>query len=178
MAFHLYSRGRATGVYLENSPIFPTNLPSDIRWGFDAIWNVSIITTTTLTFEYTIDGGVTYFPLGTTTANQELIANIKADDKDSFNLRIINVAGGTVFRILVSIAPEDIIRALMPVKVSPLPLPVDIVRATTLEINQRLLLQKLRDIEDVLYLIVLQLQDITGTKYSIRDVPRDVRSGR
>lgn len=131
MAFHLYSRGRASGVYLQNAPIFPTNLIPDIREGFDAIWNVSIITTTTSTFEYSIDGGVTFFPLGVATANQELIANIKADNNDSFNLRITDVAGGTVFRIIVSIAPEDIIRALMPVQVSiKQPLSVDICPVT------------------------------------------------
>ncbi len=126
MAFHLYSRGRASGVYLQNAPIFPTNLIPDIREGFDAIWNVSIITTTTATFEYTIDGGTTFFPLGTANANVELIANIKADDNDSFNLRITDVAGGTVFRIIVSIAPEDIIRALMPAKVDICPILCDV----------------------------------------------------
>ncbi len=131
MAFHLYSRGRATGVYLQNAPIFPTNLIPDIREGFDAIWNVSIITTTTATFEYSIDGGTTFFPLGTATASQELIANIKADNNDSFNLRITDVAGGTVFRIIVSIAPEDIIRALMPLEVKiKEPLKVDICPVT------------------------------------------------
>ena len=127
MAFHLYSRGRASGVYLQNAPIFPTNLIPDIREGFDAIWNISIITTTTSVFEYSIDGGVTYFPLGTATANQELTMNVKADDKDSFNLRITDVAGATVFRIVVSIAPEDIMRALQPLKVQiNEPLKVDI----------------------------------------------------
>lgn len=129
MAYHLYSRGRASGVYLQNAPIFPTNLDPDIRVGYDAIWNVSIITTTTSIFEYSIDGGVTFFPLGTATANQELVANIKADVKDLFNLRITDVAGGTVFRINVSIAPEDIQRSKSELAtdvniVSPIPLPV------------------------------------------------------
>lgn len=108
MAFHLYSRGKASGVYLPLAPIFPTNLPPDIRWGFDAIWNISIITTDSGVFEYSLDGGVTFFPLITTVANTEVICNIKADDKDSFNLR--TTGGATVFRILVSIAPEDIQR--------------------------------------------------------------------
>jgi len=131
MAFHLYSRGRALGVYLQNAPIFPTNLIPDIREGFNAIWNISIITTTTSIFEYTIDGGVTFFPLGTATANEELVANIKADNKDSFNLRITDVGGGTVFRIIVSIAPEDIQRSKSELAtdvniVSPIPLPVSL----------------------------------------------------
>lgn len=129
MAFHLYSRGKAVGPYLTLAPIFPTNLLPDIRWGFDAIWNISIITTNPSVFEYTIDGGVTFFPLITTTANTETIVNIKADDKDSFNLRTIG--GATVFRILVSIAPEDIQRSKSEVAtdvniISPIPLPVDI----------------------------------------------------
>jgi len=131
MAFHLYSRGKASGVYLPLAPIFPTNLPPDIRWGFDAIWNISIITTDSGVFEYSLDGGVTFFPLITTVANTEVICNIKADDKDSFNLR--TTGGATVFRILVSIAPEDIQRrtvtggvANQVEIVAPLPLPVDI----------------------------------------------------
>ena len=108
MAFHLYSRGKASGVYLPLAPIFPTNLPPDIRWGFDAIWNVSIIATNTAVFEYTLDGGITWFPLVTVPANTEVICNIKADDKDSFNMR--TTLGATVFRIVISIAPEDIQR--------------------------------------------------------------------
>ncbi len=124
MAFHLYSRGKATGVYLPLAPIFPTNLGPDIRWGFDAIWNISIITTTASTFEYTLDGGVTFFPLITTVANVEVICNIKADDKDSFNIR--TTGGATVFRILVSIAPEDIQRRAGESTGFPIPLPVNI----------------------------------------------------
>jgi hypothetical protein len=124
MAFHLYSRGKASGVYLPLAPIFPTNLPTDIRWGFDAIWNISIITTTPGVFEYSLDGGTTFFPLITTVANVEVICNIKADDKDSFNLR--TVGGATVFRILVSIAPEDIQRRAGESTGFPIPLPVDI----------------------------------------------------
>lgn len=142
MAFHLYSRGKAVGVYLPLAPIFPTNLPPDIRWGFDAIWNVSIITTNTAEFEYTLDGGTTWFPLLTVPANSEVICNIKADDKDSFNLR--TTGGADVFRIVVSIAPEDIQRrgstatardqvdicpvtCTVPVElINPIPLPVDI----------------------------------------------------
>jgi len=108
MAFHLYSRGKAVGPYLALAPIFPTNLLPDIRWGFDAIWNISIITTNTAVFEYTIDGGITWFPLITVPANTEVICNVKADDKDSFNLR--TTLGATVFRILISIAPEDLQR--------------------------------------------------------------------
>ncbi len=124
MAFHLYSRGKASGVYLPLAPIFPTNLPPDIRWGFDAIWNISIITTDSGVFEYSLDGGVTFFPLITTVANTEVICNIKADDKDSFNLR--TTGGATVFRILVSIAPEDIQRRAGESAGFPIPLPVNI----------------------------------------------------
>ncbi|KKN37566.1 hypothetical protein LCGC14_0762060 [marine sediment metagenome] len=124
MAFHLYSRGKASGTYLSLAPIFPTNLPPDIRWGFDAIWNISIITTDSGVFEYTIDGGSTWFPLITTTANVEVICNVKADDKDSFNLR---TTGGTdVFRIIVSIAPEDMQVRAGSQAGFPIPLPVDI----------------------------------------------------
>lgn len=108
MAWHLYGRGKASGTYLSLAPIFPTNLLPDIRWGFQAIWNISIITTDSGVFEYTLDGGTTWFPLGTSSIDTEIIFNIKADDKDSFNLR--TTGGATVFRILVSIAPEDIQR--------------------------------------------------------------------
>ena len=190
MAFHLYSRGSAKGVYLQNVILFPTFLKADIRWGFDAIWNVSIMLNTSATIQYTTDGGVTWFninPPGALPALDERIFNIKAGDKDLFNLRTPN-ANVDVYRVLISIAPQDILRPRSDIDVNiPIPLPVDVVdqpinvnlvNAPTLEINQRLQLQKLADIEDVLYLIVLQLQDITGTKYSIRDIDWDVRRGR
>ena len=134
MAFHLYSRGKAVGPYLALAPIFPTNLLPDIRWGFDAIWNISIITTNTATFEYTLDGGTTWFSLIAVPANSEIICNIKADDKDSFNLR--TTLGANVFRIVVSIAPEDIQRrsstslARTPVDICPVSCDVPIINGS------------------------------------------------
>ncbi len=136
MAWHLYARGTASGVYLQNVPFFPTNLPADIRWGFNGIWNVSIITTTSATLEFTLDGGVTWFALTPTsiTANQERIVNIKAEDKELFNLRCTDVAGCTLYRGLVSIAPQDIQRDIFnPVNVvvpDPLPIVADSVKQT------------------------------------------------
>lgn len=124
MVWHLYARGKAVGAYVANSPIFPTNLVPDLRWGFNGIWNISIIDDTGVGFEYSLDGGTTYFTLGTTVANQELIFNVKADEKDSFNLR--PTSGTTVVRILVSIAPEDIQRAKVESGAIPDPLNVNI----------------------------------------------------
>ncbi len=134
MAWHLYARGSASGVYLQNAPLFPTNLPADIRWGFDAIWNVSIISTTQAIFEFTVDGGVTWFPLNPIAgvnsaipADDERTFNIKATDKELFNLRCTDVAGCTLYRVLVSIAPQDIMRPRSDLDINvPNPLPVDI----------------------------------------------------
>ena len=137
MAFHLYSRGSAKGAYLQNAIFFPTYLSADIRWGFDAIWNVSITLNTTAVIEYTLDGGVTWFEIAPTTisADQERIVNIKAGDKDLFNLRTPDAGGVDVYRALISIAPQDIQRDIFnPVNVvvpDPLPIIFDSVKQTT-----------------------------------------------
>ncbi|MCK5600942.1 hypothetical protein KAR91_03675, partial [Candidatus Pacearchaeota archaeon] len=130
MTWHLYGRGNAAGVYLQNVPFFPTNLPADLRWQIHGIWNVTVLATTSATIEYTLDGGVTWFPLDTQPipANDERVFNIKAADKELFNLRCIDVGGCTIYRVLVSMAPEDLMRPRsdIDVNVSPIPLPVDI----------------------------------------------------
>lgn len=137
MTWHLYSRGSATGIYLQNAPFFPTFLPADIRWGQNGIWNVSVISTTQINnkqLEFTVDGGVTWFPLNTQgpiSANDERIFNIKATDKELFNLRCIGAGGCTIYRVLVSMAPEDIMRPSSDLQVNvPSPLPVDICPVT------------------------------------------------
>jgi hypothetical protein len=112
VAWHLYARGTASGVYLQNVPFFPTNLPADIRWGFNGIWNIGITPTgTDATIEYTTDGGTTWFPLSANAfpAGKETICNILAEDKELFNLRCTDVGGCTIYRALVSIAPQDLI---------------------------------------------------------------------
>ncbi len=131
MAFHLYSRGSARGQFLQNVIFFPTFLDADIRWGFDAIWNISIISNTTIAtndLEYTIDNGTTFFPLnvsGPINASDERIFNIKAGDKEKFNLRCIGVSGCTLFRALISIAPQDIQRPSQDITVN-IPTPLDV----------------------------------------------------
>lgn len=130
MAFHLYSRGSASGIYLQNVILFPTFLGADIRWGFDAIWNVAITLNVSANVEYTTDGGVTWFDINqgkAIPALDERTFNIKAGDKDLFNLRTIGVAGLDLYRALISIAPQDIMRPRSDIDVNlPDPLPVDI----------------------------------------------------
>ena len=130
MAFHLYSRGSARGIYLQNVILFPTFLGADLRWGFDAIWNVAITLNTSANVEYTTDGGVTWFDINqgkAIPALDERTFNIKAGDKDLFNLRTIDVAGLDVYRALISIAPQDIMRPRSDIDVNiQTPLPVDI----------------------------------------------------
>jgi len=111
--------------------LFPTFLGADIRWGFDAIWNISIISTTQIgsqNLQYTLDGGVTFFPLNQGVpirAGDERIFNIKAGDKDKFNLRVTQGSGATFFRVLVSIAPQDIQRPIADIDVN-IPTPLDV----------------------------------------------------
>lgn len=110
MTFHLYKRGRAIGVFAQNIPFFSPVLPSDIRTGlFNAIWNISIIPTTTSKIQFTLDNGVTWFDLTPTPliANEETVVNITCDGDDEFNLRCPDVAGVTLYRAVVSIAPVD-----------------------------------------------------------------------
>jgi hypothetical protein len=113
--------------------LFPTFLGADIRWGFDAIWNVSLIANSQINnsqIEFTLDGGVTWLALnnsGPIRALDERIFNIKAGDKDLFNLRCTNAQGCDIYRVLVSIAPQDIQRPVADIDVNvPIPLPVDI----------------------------------------------------
>ncbi len=133
MAFHLYSRGSAKGVYLQNVILFPTYLKADIRWGFDAIWNIAVISNNQIgsqALEFTLDGGVTWFPINQGApikSGDERIFNLKAGDKDLFNLRCTSGAGCDIYRILISIAPQDIQRPVADIDVNvPSPLPVDI----------------------------------------------------
>ena len=110
MAFHLYKRGKVSGVFAQNIVLFVPSLLSDIRTGlFNAIWNISIIPTTASNLEYTLDDGVTWFPLtsGVIPANKETICNILCDGDDVFNIRCPDVAGCTIYRLVVSIAPVD-----------------------------------------------------------------------
>lgn len=134
MAFHLYSRGSASGIYLQNVILFPTFLGADLRWGFDAIWNVAITLNVSANVEYTTDGGVTWFDINqgkAIPALDERTFNIKAGDKDLFNLRTIGVAGLDLYRALISIAPQDIMRPRSDIDVNlPDPLPVDICPVT------------------------------------------------
>ena len=179
MTWSLYSRGSAKGLYHKDVRFFPTFLDADLRWGIDAIWNISIILNTTSKLEFTIDGGITWFdlnPAGPIPAFDERTFNIKAGDKDSFNLRTPDSVPVDVYRALVSIDPEDIMRPRSDVDVNVvLPGSFD---SPALERGQRLQLQKLNDIEKALYLIVLHLQEITGSWYSTRDVNMDVLKGR
>jgi len=142
MAFHLYSRGSARGLFQQNVIFFPTFLGADIRWGFDAIWNVSIISNTQINnsqIEFTLDGGVTFFPLnnsGPIRADDERIFNIKAGDKDLFNLRCVNPQGCDIYRVLISIAPQDIQRPTADIDVNiPTPLDVNIVSPDPLPVS-------------------------------------------
>ncbi len=137
MAFHLYSRGSARGIFQQNVIFFPTFLKADIRWGFDAIWNISIISNNQIgsqQLEFTLDGGVTFFPLNQGVpirSGDERIFNIKAGDKDQFNLRCRSGGGCDIYRVLVSIAPQDIQRPVADIEVNvPDPLPVDICPVT------------------------------------------------
>ena len=138
MAFHLYSRGSARGIYLQNVIFFPTFLDADLRWGFDAIWNVAITLNASATVEYTTDGGITFFPInpvgGTNVAipaNDERTFNIKAGDKDKFNLRTIDAGGIDIYRVLISIAPQDIMRPRSDIDlIIPSPLDVNICPVT------------------------------------------------
>jgi len=137
MAFHLYSRGSARGIFQQNVIFFPTFLKADIRWGFDAIWNISIISNTQIAskqLEFTLDGGVTFFPLNQGVPikiGDERIFNLKAGDKDQFNLRCVGGSGCDIYRVLVSIAPQDIQRPIADIEVViPTPLPVDICPVT------------------------------------------------
>lgn len=133
MAWHLYARGTASGVYLQNVPLFPTNLKADLRWGFNGIWNVSILTDSNIgsqQLEYTLDGGLNWYAINqgqSIQSGDERIFNITAEDKELFNLRVSSGAGATFVRVLVSIAPQDIQRPQADISVNvPSPLPVDI----------------------------------------------------
>jgi len=133
LAWHLYARGTASGVYLQNVPFFPTNLKAELRWGFNGIWNVSIITNTNIgsqQLQYTLDGGINWYPINqgqSIQSGDERIFNIKAEDKELFNMRVASGAGVTIARLLVSIAPQDIQRPQADISVNvPSPLPVDI----------------------------------------------------
>jgi len=110
MTFHLYKRGKVNGVFAQDAVFFTPVLPSDIRTGlFNAIWNISIISLTASNFEYTLDNGVTWFPLsaGALTPNKESIYNVLCDGDDEFNLRCPDVGGCNLYRAVVSIAPVD-----------------------------------------------------------------------
>lgn len=139
MAFHLYKRGSATGTFAQNVPFFTPALSADLRNLFNGIWTVAILPTTTSSFEYSTDGGVTFFPLTTTPlpASQETICNFLAEGTDLFQLRCPDVAGCTLFRVVISLAPQDIQRRLGAggaagdvTIIAPLPLPVDICPVT------------------------------------------------
>jgi len=137
MTWHLYSRGSATGIFLQNVPFFPTNLPAADRSDLDAIWNISIISLTQIAskqLEFTVDGGVTFFPLNQGVpirVGDERIFNIKATTNELFNLRCTGGSGCDIYRCLVSIAPEDIQRPIADIEVKVAdPLPVDICPVT------------------------------------------------
>lgn len=110
MTFHLYKRGKAIGVFAQNAVFFTPVLPSDIRTGlFNAVWNITIIPLTSSKVEFTLDNGVTWFPLTPSAliANEETVVNLTCDGDDEFNLRCPDVAGITLYRAVVSIAPVD-----------------------------------------------------------------------
>lgn len=134
---------------MQNVKLFPTDLPTDVRWGFMGIWHISLIVQNNpATFEFTVDGGTTWFPLnpvaGVNTAipaDDERIFQIKADDKELFNLRCTDASGCDVYRALVAIAPQDVMRPRSDLDVNvptpldvnitgPNPLPVDICPVT------------------------------------------------
>lgn len=130
MAFHLYKRGSTSGVFLQNAEFFtPPGLPADIRSSlFNAIWSISIIPTTTSNFEYTVDGGLTFFPLSSKPlpAGVEAICNVTTEGIDTLNIRCPDAAGCTVYRVIVSIAPQDIQRRAIEITGGVAALPVDI----------------------------------------------------